>query len=74
MRSQLAAFLMALGLKSDAAGDDGEGARASHGFRSKKGRGWVLNTVARIMDERGLAEPPPMDREATFQAAMEVLS
>lgn len=65
LRSQLAAFLTALGLADpDEKGDKPQGFRCSGGG--------VLQGVADLMDERDLAEAPPLDREAAFEAAKEV--
>lgn len=32
----------------------------------------MLKMVAALMDERGLAQPPPMDKDAAFHAAKKV--
>lgn len=65
LRSQLAAFLTALGLADPAGrGDKLQGFRCSGGG--------VLQGVADLMDERDLADVPPLDREAAFEAAKEV--
>lgn len=71
LRSQLGAFLTAIGLGIPVAKGDSDGAK-SHGFRCSRGGGGVLKCVAALMDEQGLVEPPPMDREAAFDAAKEV--
>lgn len=65
LRLQLAAFLSALGL-ADLAGKGDK----PQGFRCTGGG--VLQGVADLMDERDLAEAPPLDREAAFQTAREV--
>lgn len=70
LRSQLAAFLTAIGLAKPAGKDDGEG--EPRGFRCSSGGGGVLKGVGALMDERGMAEPPPFDREAAFDAARDV--
>lgn len=70
LRSQLAAFLTALGLATPAAKGGEEG--APRGFRCRRGGGGVLQGVATLMDERDLAGPPALDREAAFDAAKEV--
>lgn len=62
LRSQLAAFLTTLGLAAPA----GKGNKS---FRCSGGG--VLRGVAAIMDEQGLAEPLPLDREAAFNLAKE---
>ncbi|CAM9481279.1 unnamed protein product [Ectocarpus sp. 8 AP-2014] len=62
LRSQLAAFLTALGLAAPA----GEGSKS---FRCSGGG--VLRGVAALMDEQDLAEPLPLDREVAFNAAKE---
>lgn len=72
LRSQLGAFLTALGLATPAAKGDEEG--APRGFRCSRGGGGVLRSVAALMDERDLAGPPPLDREAAFDAAKEVIT
>eukprot|EP00903_Cladosiphon_okamuranus_P006209 g6104.t1 len=69
LRSQLAAFLTALGL----ADPDGKGDKPQ-GFRCPGGG--VLQGVANLMDERDLVETwtlPSRDREAAFKAAREVV-
>lgn len=68
LRSQLAAFLTALGL-ADPAGK-GHKENAPQPFRCSGGG--VLRGVAALMDERDLAEPPPLDRAAAFSTAKEV--
>lgn len=65
LRAQVAAFLTALGLADPVGKGD-----APQGFRCSGGG--VLQSVADLMDERGLAEAPPLDREAAFKAAKEV--
>lgn len=70
LRSQLAAFLTALGLATSAAKGGEEG--APRGFRCRRGGGRVLQGVAALMDERDLAGPPSLDGEAAFDAAKEV--
>eukprot|EP00752_Nemacystus_decipiens_P012895 g11415.t1 len=66
LRSQLAAFLTALGLADPARkGDKLQRFRCSGGG--------VLQGVADLMDEQDLAEAPPLDREAAFKAAKEVV-
>lgn len=70
LRSQLAAFLTALGLATPAAKGGEQG--APRGFRCRRGGGGVLQGVAALMDERDLAGPPSLDREAAFDAAKEV--
>lgn len=92
LRSQLAAFLTALGLglggddagasaSASANADDEGGGQESKGgaesqapteFRSRHREGWVMRTVASIMDEYRLADPPTRDPEAAFQAAKQV--
>ncbi|CAM9284777.1 unnamed protein product [Ectocarpus sp. 6 AP-2014] len=62
LRSQLAAFLTALGLAAPA----GKGNKS---FRCSGGG--VLRGVAALMDEQDLAGPLPLDREAAFNSAKE---
>ncbi|CAM9732099.1 unnamed protein product [Pylaiella littoralis] len=69
LRSQLAAFLTAIGL-ADPAGK-GHKEKGPQPFRCSGGG--VLRGVAALMDERDLAEPPPLNREAAFFAAKEVV-
>ncbi|CBJ26574.1 expressed unknown protein [Ectocarpus siliculosus] len=64
LRSQLAAFLTALGLAAPA----GKGNKS---FRCSGGG--VLRGVAALMDEQDLADPLPLDREAAFNSAKEVV-
>ncbi|CAM9512923.1 unnamed protein product [Scytosiphon promiscuus] len=69
LRSQLTAFLTALGLAQPAGKGDRGG--APHGFRCSDGG--VLRAVASLMDEQNLAARPPLDREAAFNTAKEVV-
>lgn len=72
MRSQLEAFLTALGLRFRAGDDEAKADGDTSGFRCQRGGGWVLQTVAKIMDEVGLTDPPSRNRAAAFEAAKEV--
>ncbi len=65
LRSQLAAFLTALGLAGPAGPAD-----KPQAFRCSGGG--VLRSVAALMDEQELAKAPPLDREAAFLKAKEV--
>ena len=67
LRSQLASFLSALGLAAPAKEVDGE--KTPQAFRCSRGGGGVLRCVALLMDERGMVNPPPLDREAAFDTA-----
>lgn len=67
LRSQLAAFLTALGLAPPVGKGGPE--KAPRGFRCSRGGGGVLQAVAALMDERDLAERPPLDRVAAFDMA-----
>lgn len=67
LRSQLASFLSSLRLTAPAKEVDGE--KTPQAFRCSRGGGGVLRCVASLMDERGMVHPPPLDREAAFEAA-----
>ena len=67
LRSQLASFLSALKLTAPAKEVDGK--RMPQAFRCSHGGGGVLRCVASLMDERGMVDPPPLDREAAFDTA-----
>lgn len=67
LRSQLAAFLTALGLAQSP--EKGAKGGAPLGFQCIGGG--VLRGVASLMDEQKLAARPPLDREAAFNAAKE---
>lgn len=71
LRSQLASFLSALRLRAPAKEVDGE--KTPQGFRCGHGGGGVLRCVASLMDERGMVDPPPLDREAAFDTAKKVV-
>lgn len=66
--------MTALGLRFRAGDDEAKADGVTSGFRCQRGGGWVLQTVAKIMDQVGLADPPSRDRAAAFEAAKEVRS
>lgn len=65
LRSQLAAFLTALGLADPAGKGD-----KPQAFRCRGGG--VLRGVAALMDDQDLAKAPRLDRQAAFTKAKEV--
>lgn len=72
MRSQLAAFLTALGLDAPEGERGVKGFDTGKAFRCRKGGGGVLRDVATLLDESGMVGPPPFDREMAFDSAKQV--
>lgn len=71
LRSQLAAFLNALGLATPAISNISGPTGAPREFRCSQGGGGVLHGVASLMDEIGMVYPPPLRKEAAFETAKE---